>query len=326
MASVPGQHTGILREENIALRQILGYRLGTLTSSPYRLPSIGQCLPGTCIKDLLLVGVDVDTGGGYEAISEGQSFHIGISIFDTRSLTKQPQDLGDAVKSYQFINNNSKPCRWAAKSFLFGESKLIELADLAASFLLLTQGCDYVLVAHGIDADIKFFNNLNPEIANGACYILDTVKAAQYPLQLYYRYSLESLLDEFNIRYAKLHAAGNDAHFALKALLMIAVRDGQMASASETTTTPIHEDLFRILDAIAHAPVAIPIWTEIPPTASHTPQTKPKLGIFAKRRLRAAAKAASKASQELPYYTDELNGQGDYDGENQDEAAGGLPP
>ncbi|KAL6788612.1 hypothetical protein J3E68DRAFT_415297 [Trichoderma sp. SZMC 28012] len=325
MVSVPGQHTGILREENIALRQILGYRLETLSSSPYRLPSIGQCLPGTCIKDILLVGVDVDTGGGYEAISEEQSFHIGISIFDTRSLTKQPQDLGDAVKSYQFINKNSKPCRWAAKSFLFGDSKLIELADLAASFFLLTQGRDYVLVAHGIDADIKFFNNLNPEIVNSACYILDTVKAAQYPLQLYYRYSLESLLDEFNIRYAKLHAAGNGAHFALKALLMIAVRDGQMASAPETTT-PIHEDLFRILDAIAHAPVAIPIWTEIPPTASHTPQTKPKLGIFAKRRLRAAAKAARKASQELPCYTDELNGQGDYDSENQDKAAGGLPP
>ncbi|KAL6814551.1 hypothetical protein J3E69DRAFT_347499 [Trichoderma sp. SZMC 28015] len=324
MPSVPGQHTGILREENIALRQILGYRLETLTSSPYRLPSIGQRLPGSCIKDILLVGVDVDTGGGYEAISEEQSFHIGISIFDTRSLTKQPQDLNDTVKSYQFINNNSKPCRWAAKSFLLGESKLIELTDLPASFFLLTQGRDYVLVAHGIDADIKFFNNLNPEIVSGACYILDTVKAAQYPLQLYYRYSLESLLDEFNIRYAKLHAAGNDAHFALKALLMIAVRDGQMASAPETTT-PIHQDLFRILDATAHAPVAIPIWTEIPPTASQTPQTKPKLGILAKRRLRAAVKAARKASQELPY-TDELNGQGDYDGENQDKAVGGLPP
>ncbi|KAM6479323.1 hypothetical protein HDV62DRAFT_134628 [Trichoderma sp. SZMC 28011] len=324
MPSVPGQHTRILREENIALRQILGYRLETLTSSPYRLPYIGQCLPGTCIKDILLVSVDVDTGGGYEAISEEQSFHIGISIFDTRSLTKTPQDLGDAIKSYQFINNNSKPCKWAAKSFLFGESRLIELADFPASFFSLTQGRDYVLVAHGIDMDIKFFNNLNPEIANGACCILDTVKAAQYPLQLYYRYSLESLLDEFNICYAKLHAAGNDAHFALKALLMIAVRDGQMASAPETTT-PIHQDLFRILDAIAHAPVAIPIWTEIPPTASHTPQTKPKLGIYAKRRLRAAAKAARKASQELPY-TNELNGQEGHDGGNQDKAAGGFPP
>ncbi|KAK4082288.1 uncharacterized protein Triagg1_2100 [Trichoderma aggressivum f. europaeum] len=324
MASVPGQHTGILREENIALRQILGYRLGTITSSPYRLCSIGQYLPGTRIKDILLVSVDVDTGGGYEAISEEQSFHIGISIFDTRSLTDRPQDLGDAVKSYQFINNHSKPCRWAAKSFLFGESKLIELANLAASFFSLTQGRDYVLVAHGIETEIKFFNNLNPGIATGASYILDTVKAAQYPLQLYYRYSLENLLDELNIRYAKLHAAGNDAHFALKALLMIAVRDGQMASAPETTT-PIHQDLFRILDAIAHAPVAIPIWTEKPPAASQTLQTKPKLGILAKRRLRAAAKAARKASQELPC-DDELNGQGDHGGDDQEKTARELPP
>lgn len=37
MASVPGEHAGILWEENIALRQLLGYNLETLPASPYRL-------------------------------------------------------------------------------------------------------------------------------------------------------------------------------------------------------------------------------------------------------------------------------------------------
>ncbi|KAL7929866.1 hypothetical protein V8C35DRAFT_284010 [Trichoderma chlorosporum] len=182
---------------------------------------------------------------------------------------------------------------------------------------LLTQGRDYILVAHGTDMDIKFFNNLDPKIANRACYILDTVKAAQFPLQLYYRYSLENLLDEFDIRYAKLHAAGNDAHFALKALLMIAVRDGQMASE---TSTPVNGELFNTLDAIAHSPVALPVWAENPPAAAHPSPSKPKLGIYAKRRLRAAAKAAKKASQELPCPS-EPNSPDDYDEEDQ----GGQP-
>lgn len=318
MASVPGEHTGILREENIALRQLLGYNLETLPASPYRLASMGQYLPGTSTRDILFVCVDVDTGGGYEDILPGQSFHIGISLFDTRSLTEHSQDPNDAIKSYQFINTNSKPCKWAAKAFLFGDTELIELSDLPARLSLLTQGRDYVLVAHGIDMDIKFFNNLDPEIANRACYILDTVKAAQFPLQLYYRHSLENLLDKFNIRYAKLHAAGNDAHFALKALLMIAVRDGQMASE---TTVPVNGELFNALDAIAHAPVALPVWIENPPAAAQASPTKPKVGIYAKRKLRAAAKAAKQASQELPY-PNEPNRPGEYDKEDQGKTAG----
>lgn len=67
-------HTGILREENIALRQILGYHLETLKSSSFNLPQIGEYLPGSLIKDVLIASIDVDTGGGYEVISPGQSF------------------------------------------------------------------------------------------------------------------------------------------------------------------------------------------------------------------------------------------------------------
>lgn len=302
MPSVPGKHTGILREENIALRQILGYRLETLPCSPYNLPPIGQYLSGTSIKDILLVCVDIDTGGGYEVISPGQSFHIGISIFDTRHLIKQLPDPCDAIKTYQFINRrDTKPCKWAAKSFLFGETELIELPDFAARFSVLTQGRDYVIAAHGIELDIKFLNNIDPEIANRACYILDTVRAAQYPLQLYYRYSLEKLLEEFHICYAKLHVAGNDAHFALKALLMIAVRDGQMAPEN---TTAANVELFCALDAFAHAPCALPTWSEKQPVVSHHPpkaKAEEKLGVKAKRRIRAATKDARRVLQELPF-------------------------
>ncbi|KAJ4324359.1 hypothetical protein N0V84_003920 [Fusarium piperis] len=250
MASVQQPHTGILREENIALRQILGYRLETIQTSPYSPPQIGQYLPGTFIKDVLLVSVDVDTGGGYEVISPGQSFHIGVSIFDTRCLVQKLDDPRNAITSYQFINSDSRPCRWAAKNFLFGKTELMTLHDLASRISLLTQDRDYVLVAHGAGEDVKVLNNIDPKIVGRASYVLDTVKAAQFPLQLSYRYSAEKLLDEFGIRYAKLHAAGNDAHFALKALLMIAVRDGQMA----TTTTSGEQGFFGYSQANSHHP------------------------------------------------------------------------
>ncbi|KAL7925653.1 hypothetical protein ACQKWADRAFT_197278 [Trichoderma austrokoningii] len=288
MASTPGKHTGILREENIALRQILGYHHET--HPPYVLPEIGQYLSGTSMKDVLLICVDVDTGGGYEVISPEQSFHIGISILDTRCLIDQLDNVNDVIKSYQFINKNTKPCKWAAKHFLFEETELLILSDFAIRFSSLTHGRNYIITAYGTNEDVKFFNNLNPDITAQACYVLDIVKVAQHPLRLYYRYSLEKMLDELDISYAYLHAAGNDAHFALKALLMIAVRDSQMVPR---VSPAANEKLFRTLDAIAHAPIALPTWTERPPAASNA-----KLGVKAKRRLRAARKAARRGLED----------------------------
>ncbi|KAG5984997.1 hypothetical protein E4U55_002104 [Claviceps digitariae] len=317
MPSIPGEHTGILREENIALRQIFGYRLAT-SGSPYSVPAIGQYLPGTLIKDILIISIDVDTGGGYEVIKPGQNFHIGISIFDTRCLINPLDDYRNAITSYQFINNpDAKPCKWAAYSFLFGNTESISLPDLPAKFSLLTQGRDYILVAHGAREDVKFMNNLDPGIAGRACYILDTVKAAQYPLQLYYRYSLEKLLQEFIIPYANLHAAGNDAHFVLRVLLMITIRDGQMVPETVTTS---HGELFHTLDAIAHAPVALPVWVEKPPVEKK--EKKVKLGVKAKGRLKRARKLARRMLRELPY-AGELDGQGS--GDETEEPTAALP-
>lgn len=165
------------------------------------------------------------------------------------------------------------------------------LADIAKRISLLIKDRDYISVAHGTGEDIKVLNNIDPGIMNRACYVLDTVKAAQFPLQLCYRYSMEKLLDDFGISYAKLHVAGNDAHFALKALLMIAVRDGRRTLE---ITPPDYEQLFCVLDAIAHAPCDLPVWSDEPPLTSSPPKTRTSIG--AKRRLRLERRATKQAT------------------------------
>jgi hypothetical protein len=64
-----------------------------------------------------------------------------------------------------------------------------------------------------------------PNIQLQPLYIVDKVKAAQYPLGLSCRLGLEAMLDNFNIPYANSHAARNDANYALRSLLMITVTD-----------------------------------------------------------------------------------------------------
>lgn len=299
MPSVPGPHTGILREENCVLRQIFGYGDKTTTLDP--LPRTGSPLPGTSIKDVLLVAVDVDTGGGYEVIGPNQSFHVGVSTFDTRWLTSDNlADPTQAIASCQFINQETKPCKSAAKRFLSGATEMMTIHAIAWRILSITQDRDYVLIGHGLKEDLKVLNNINPEITARACYILDTVKSVQHILRLYYRYSLERLLDSLSIPYDpyRLHAAGNDAHFALKGLLMMVALDitatRQACALGNQETIDRQSLTAATLEAVARVPYPTPAAES---DEAVGPEKPPKLSIGAKRRARQARKAIRRANK-----------------------------
>jgi hypothetical protein len=70
---------------------------------------------------------------------------------------------------------------------------------------------------------LRFLDRL--KISIQPLFTLDTQKAAQNPLQLSRRPSLESLLITFEIPFTShiLHTGGNDVNYTLRSLLMIAV-------------------------------------------------------------------------------------------------------
>jgi DNA polymerase III epsilon subunit-like protein len=297
MPSTPGPHTGILREENLVHRHILGH--GDQQLQTDALPHIGLPLPISSIKNLIIVPVDVDTGGGYEVISPDQSFQVGMSIFDTRCLLSNNEiDPQTAVTSYQSVNRDTEPCQKATRRLLLGATEILTTTQMAARISTLTKDRDYVLVAHGIKEDLKFLNNIDPYITARACYVLDTVKVAQHIFQLYYRYSLEKLLDALNIPYDpwRLHAAGNDAFFTLKALLGFAARDilasPQLSVPRDQQTIDTQSSLATTLETIAQH--SSPSSVEEPQEAPR-PEKVPKLSIAAKRRLRRERKAIRRA-------------------------------
>ncbi|KAH8178330.1 RNase H domain-containing protein [Sarocladium implicatum] len=261
------------------------------------LPQVGSPIPDSSIRDILIVAVDVDTGGGYETISPNQSFHVGISILDTRYFTRDTSiDPETAITSYQFINHDTKPCRSAAKRFLLGATETHTPAGMSTRISTLAKDRAYVLVAHGINEDLKFLNNIDEGIAARACYILDTVKAAQYTLKLYYRYSLEKLLDALGIpcNPFRLHAAGNDAYYALKALLMIAARDMVVDAVGDQHTFSSRSSTATTLEAIASCPYPRPV--DKPREVAGPDEKPPKLSLGAKRRLRQERKAIRQAT------------------------------
>ncbi|KAI0527923.1 hypothetical protein F5B22DRAFT_582857 [Xylaria bambusicola] len=239
-----------LRDEILVIRQLFGYA----DARQHEASHLGATLPNSSMKDVLLIGIDVDTYQGYERLPTNPQLHIGVSVLDTRVLHQLVHEgldsvrETDVVESYQFVVGDSKYCKTASRKFMFGESQSVPLGEVKARVesLACRLGRDSILAFHGDHSDRKALANLDIQLQ--PLYIIDNVKAAQYPLDLSYRLGLEAMLDTFGIPYTNLHAAGNDAHYALRSLLMIAAIDGQKMKSE-----PTREDLFSTLSAIARS-------------------------------------------------------------------------
>ncbi|KAI0132047.1 hypothetical protein BJ170DRAFT_717961 [Xylariales sp. AK1849] len=228
-AALPS-HTGLYRQETSLLRELFGFAEGDVSTTINQLGDVefGEGLSNTSIKDVVFVAIDVDTLHWSEELVPDQLLHLGVSILSTRAL----RDLvlapctaelsANVIRSYQFTAGGSKYCRRASRNG------------------------DIITVFHGGQCDIKALHLLNIDL-HPIC-VIDTVKAAQHPLQMHYRLSLENLLKELAIPNTNLHAAGNDAHFTLCVLLMLVVVDAERQGVS------IKESLFRALRGVAQAP------------------------------------------------------------------------
>ncbi|KAI1324093.1 hypothetical protein F5Y16DRAFT_402743 [Xylariaceae sp. FL0255] len=228
-----------LRDEILAIRELFGYSNDVFQpSSAHGAFNLGAN-PNSSMKDVLLIGLDIDTFQGYEHLRIDPQLHISVSILDTRAL------------HHLFVVGDSMYCRKASQRFMFGESQSIPLGEvkMQVESLVCSRGRDNIVVFHGDHSDLKALANLDIQLK--PLYIIDNVKAAQYPLGLTYRLGLEAMLDTFDIPYANLHAAGNNAHYALRSLLMIAVTDRQN---SGSTGFASGEHLFSTFSVIAHGP------------------------------------------------------------------------
>ncbi|KAJ0166508.1 Vegetative incompatibility protein HET-E-1 [Colletotrichum tanaceti] len=292
--SAPPPHTGLLRDETLVLRQLLGY--SDAESAPgFRPKSLGNRLQQSPMRDVLFVGLDIDTYQGYEQLVEDQQLHIGVSILDTRILEDMLSDpttanYQEAITSYQFTVGESAYCQRASRRFIFGLSQPISITELKPRMDALVSQRDYVLVLHGTHSDLKILRHLEIDLPAQSLYVIDTNKAAQSPLELSYRYSLEKLLEALQIPYANLHAAGNDAHYCLRALLMIAVFDAQRHPSGHC------EALLHLFRAVAQAPRPLTrgeIWQ------MEEPQREARREAKIQSKVRRKARRAARTSRRL---------------------------
>ncbi|KAF3017891.1 hypothetical protein E8E14_013055 [Neopestalotiopsis sp. 37M] len=284
-------HTGLFRQETAILRELFGFAEGDTSSSPLdQLGDIklGEGISSTSIKDVVFVAIDAETLQTFEEIVPDQQLHLGVSILSTRALrdfilAPSPTEvIANVIRSYQFTVGESKYSRRAVRKFLFGESESIPLSDVKSRVESIIPSGDIITVFHGAQYDVKALNLFQIDL-RPIC-VIDTVKAAQHPLHLHYRLSLENLLNKLAIPNIDLHIAGNDAHFTLRALLMLVVTDAERQGVTSK------ESLFRVFRGVAQAP--------LPPTRQEIEKVERSARLRVKRESKLRVKARRAARTE----------------------------
>ena len=247
-----------LREGTVVLRWLFGFlnkrNLPGWTRSPrwpHTLSTWYPKKPKTRFREATLVGIDID--GVQEEDDMPIRFHTGISILGTKDLhhlchtlspITNPQE--EVIRSYHwavedfeyFANNNNRFC--------FGKHRCISLSDFRERLPDLLKHCHpLILVTHGGYRKKNILQKLNINL--NPILTIDTTKAARYPLQEFHDSALKKLLIDFNIPFTNglLHFAGNDAHFVLRALLMIAAHDARRELQEIPVWVPVFESIAR---------------------------------------------------------------------------------
>ncbi|KAH7197437.1 uncharacterized protein B0J16DRAFT_328199 [Fusarium flagelliforme] len=222
-------HKGILRDETVMLRWIFGYCRNAQLIDGMNWPDIPQT-------------------------SVPRGFNSDIKNLKAQALQQlhgkctQGDDLASRViKSRHFVFGHKVAFSWKSYHFLFGKATAIKITDFK-TFLKKFTSKPYVLVFHGGLQELSLLSLLNIKLE--PVFTIDTVKAAQFPLQLWYRNNLKELLEKLEVPYSQLHMAGNDAHLTLRVLLMIAVRDAEMQLEGKNLP-----DWIPILKAVARSPL-----------------------------------------------------------------------
>jgi hypothetical protein len=182
--------------------------------------------PGT-----LLVAIDLENVHEIRALrgrSENNiNTQLGVSILDPVHLRAPHTDL---IQSIQFASGNEFYTRKASNKFLFGKTvvcKSSELADRLAS--ILPHDRPFLLVAQNSIPDRASMRNLGFDIDSCPQFagIVDTYPMTGDVFHTGRSFgSLRKILTELGVEWdpRDLHTAGNDAHYTLRAALMLARR------------------------------------------------------------------------------------------------------
>lgn len=174
------------------------------------------------LEDAVIIAIDFENINNIkEDLSLNLDCQAGFAILDTRSL-HSPRS---AISTHNFATGSSRYCARASKKFLFGRSITTSQKEILENIKsLFPPSRKFVLVGHDIRHDLRALTALGADFQDPIIGVLDTSWITHEVLP-FFALSLGELLTELECPFDKLHCAGNDAHFTLRALLLLVVKD-----------------------------------------------------------------------------------------------------
>lgn len=156
-------------------------------------------------------------------------FHLGVSIFDTRSLEllqKGEMDLEKAVESHHYLVHDPMFHPLNSIDFLCGTPEMATDPEIAEMLKKLCSPPN-ILVTYGPKREHRALKKLGLDLSR--TYVFDISNMALSMFDIPHAMPLQWLLQRLEIPFDEelLHVAGNDAHFALRAMLMMVALDAE---------------------------------------------------------------------------------------------------
>jgi len=189
------------------LREI--FRLG---HHPYYSPQL---------SDVVLVAIDFENINTIKSgFAQKGDCQIGLAILDTKKINRMPPDK--LISTHNFATGSPSYLSKASKKFMFGETIAIGPPNIVNYIQSsIPSARNVVFVGHGIINDLQALQALDFEYPVLLSSVLDTSYIANEVFQ-YWPGSLRDLLLSLGCSFNRLHCAGNDANFTLRALLLLA--------------------------------------------------------------------------------------------------------
>ncbi|EAU29598.1 predicted protein [Aspergillus terreus NIH2624] len=177
------------------------------------------------LYDAIIVAIDFeDTQHILADKSLNRGVQVGLAILDTRDLTYLSNATKHCISTYNFAGGSTACQEKAERQFLFGTTVHIPLEDMRAAIeACMARYRNIILVGYDVSNDLIALRYLHFDFQQFPMDVIDTQWVAKgvggFP-----SLQLRRVLQEPDCPYERLHCAGNDAHFALRALLLLAAR------------------------------------------------------------------------------------------------------
>ncbi|KAG9193602.1 hypothetical protein G6011_03637 [Alternaria panax] len=176
------------------------------------------------LSDAVLIAVDFENTQAIKgALTVDANCQAGIAILDTKNIKQRHIDK--VLRTYMFATGTPAYVAKASNRYHFGKTNSASPSKLVNCIRsLVPPDRKVVFVGHGVMNDLRALQALGFQFSDNLVAVIDTLQVANEVFDCWAG-PLRGLLKELDCPHSRLHCAGNDANFTLKALLLLTAKD-----------------------------------------------------------------------------------------------------